>query len=85
MSNHGSPVSPWDNDDILRAELFSTEPARAACRESRGRPTGDAAALGAPLPQRAMKDNESVLLAAYRVIGQRSAKAARSPGRRMAS
>jgi hypothetical protein len=25
MPIHGSAVSPWDNDEILRAELFSSE------------------------------------------------------------
>src|SRR3984957_3563777 len=69
MFNHRSPVSPWDNDDILRAELFSSE-----------RLEQHAASLAAAqqVTQRRsarrslnvrLKDNESVLLAAYRAIG----------------
>ena len=69
MSNHGSSVSPWDNDDIIRAELFSSE-----------RLEQHAASLAAAqqVTQRRsarrslnvrLKDNESALLAAYRAIG----------------
>ena len=36
MSIYGSPVSPWDSDEILRAELFSSERLEAACGESGG-------------------------------------------------
>ncbi len=64
-----SPVSPWDNDEILRAELFSSE-----------RLEQHAASLAAAqqvTPRRSarrslharLRDNESVLLAAYRTIG----------------
>ena len=69
MPIHGSPVSPWDNDEILRAELFSSErleqhaaslaAAQGVTRRRSARRTLDAR----------LKDNESVLLAAYRAIG----------------
>ncbi len=65
----GSPVSPWDNDEILRAELFSIErlEQHAASLATAQRVTQRRSArrsLGARL-----KENESVLLAAYRAIG----------------
>ena len=69
MPIHGSPVSPWDNDEILRAELFSSErleqhaaslaAAQGVTRRRSARRTLDVR----------LKDNESVLLAAYRAIG----------------
>jgi cyclic beta-1,2-glucan synthetase len=69
MPKHGSPVSPWDNDEILRAELFSSErleqhaaslaAAQGVTRRRSARRTLDVR----------LKDNESVLLAAYRAIG----------------
>jgi cyclic beta-1,2-glucan synthetase len=65
---HGPPVSPWNSDEILRAELFSTErleqhaQSLAAAQQVTQRPT----------PRKALsvrlRDNESVLLAAYRDI-----------------
>src|SRR5260370_39942789 len=69
MSNHGSAVPPWANNGILRPELCS------------GERLGDAAAGRGAAQQVAqrrsarrslgvrLKDNESVLLAAYRAIG----------------
>jgi len=69
MPVHGSPVSPWDNDEILRAELFSSErleqhavslaAAQGVTRRRSARRTLDVR----------LKDNETVLLAAYRAIG----------------
>ena len=63
-----SPLSPWNSDEILRAELFSVE-----------RLEQHAASLAAaqqvtarPIPRKSLRarlrDNESVLLAAYRAI-----------------
>jgi cyclic beta-1,2-glucan synthetase len=63
-----SPLSPWNSDEILRAELFSIE-----------RLEQHAASLAAaqqvtarPIPRKSLRarlrDNESVLLAAYRAI-----------------
>jgi cyclic beta-1,2-glucan synthetase len=69
MPLYGPPVSPWDSDEIVRAELFSGErleqhaeslaAAQQATRRRSARPS-----LVARL-----KDNESALLAAYRAIG----------------
>ena len=69
MLFHGSAVSPWDNDEILRAELFSSERLEqhaaslaAAQRVTQRRSTRSSLSVR-------LKDNESVLLAAYRAIG----------------
>jgi cyclic beta-1,2-glucan synthetase len=68
MSTRGSPVSPWDNDDIIRAELFSSE---------RLEQHAASLAIAQQVTQRRsarhslnvrLKDNESALLAAYRAI-----------------
>jgi cyclic beta-1,2-glucan synthetase len=64
-----SPVSPWDNDEILRAELFSSErleqhAASLAAAQQVTRKRSMRRSLNARL-----KENESVLLAAYRTIG----------------
>src|SRR4030088_3526643 len=69
MPIHGSPVSPWDNDEILRAELFSSErleqhAASLAAAQSVAHRRSARRSLDVRL-----KDNESVLLAAYRAIG----------------
>jgi cyclic beta-1,2-glucan synthetase len=64
----GPPLSPWNSDEILRAELFSVE-----------RLEQHAASLAAaqqiterPVPRKSLRarlrNNESVLLAAYRAI-----------------
>jgi cyclic beta-1,2-glucan synthetase len=63
-----SPASPWDNDEILRAELFSIErlEEHAASLAAAQQVTSGRTArrtLGGRL-----RDNESVLLAAYRAI-----------------
>jgi len=63
-----SPASPWDSDEILRAELFSIErlEQHAASLAAAQQVTSGRTArrtLGAR-----MRDNESVLLAAYRAI-----------------
>ena len=63
-----SHASPWDSDEILRAELFSIErleqhaASLAAAQQVASRHTARRT-LGARL-----RDNESVLLAAYRAI-----------------
>ncbi len=69
MPLRGSPVSPWDNDEILRAELFSSErleqhAASLAAAQQVTRRRSTRRSLNARL-----RDNESVLLAAYRTIG----------------
>ncbi|HTC16054.1 MAG TPA: hypothetical protein VK695_09680, partial [Steroidobacteraceae bacterium] len=62
------PVSPWNSDEILRAELFSIErleqhaASLATAQQVTERPT-PCRSLRARL-----RDNESVLLAAYRAI-----------------
>lgn len=69
MSTHGSPVSPWDNDNIIRAELFSSErlEQHAASLAVAQQVTQQRSARHS-LNER-LKDNESALLAAYRTIG----------------
>ena len=63
-----SPASPWDSDEIVRAELFSIErleqhaASLAAAQRVTKRPISRRS-LGARL-----RDNEAVLLAAYRDI-----------------
>ena len=69
MLLYRSPVSPWGNDEILRAELFSSErleqhAASLAAAQQVTRRRSTRRSLNARL-----KDNESVLLAAYRTIG----------------
>jgi cyclic beta-1,2-glucan synthetase len=69
MILRASAVSPWDNDEILRAELFSSErleqhAASLAAAQQVTRKRSARRSLNARL-----KDNESVLLAAYRTIG----------------
>ena len=69
MPRYGSSVSPWDNDEILRAELFSSErleqhAASLAAAQEVTLKRSTRRSLNARL-----KENESVLLAAYRTIG----------------
>src|ERR1700733_4638437 len=69
MLIQGSPVSPWDSDEIVRAELFSSErleqhAASLAAAQQVTRRRSVRRSLVARL-----KDNESALLAAYRSIG----------------
>src|SRR6202795_1462183 len=69
MPIHGAVVSPWDNDEIVRAELFSSErleqhAASLAAAQGVTQRRSARRSLGVRL-----KDNESVLLAAYRSIG----------------
>jgi cyclic beta-1,2-glucan synthetase len=65
---HRPAVSPWNSDEILRAELFSVErleqhaQSLATAQQVTSRPT-PRRSLGARL-----RDNESALLAAYRAI-----------------
>jgi cyclic beta-1,2-glucan glucanotransferase len=62
-------VSPWDNDEILRAELFSGErlEQHAASLAAAQQVTRRRSARRSLNPR--LRDNESVLLAAYRAIG----------------
>ena len=69
MPIHGPPVSPWDSDELVRAELFSSErleqhAASLAAAQQVTRRRSARRSLVARL-----KDNESALLAAYRAIG----------------
>ena len=69
MAIHGSTGSPWDNEEIVRAELFSSdrlEEHAASLAAAQGVTQRRSArhSLGIRL-----KQNESVLLAAYRAIG----------------
>ena len=67
---HKAPVSPWDNDELLRAELFSIErleqhaASLAVAQEITPQPI-----RRPPLSAR-LSDNESVLLTAYRSIAR---------------
>jgi cyclic beta-1,2-glucan synthetase len=67
--SRGARVAPWDNDEILRAELFSSErleqhaESLAAAQQVTNRRRARRS-LNARL-----KDNESVLLTSYRSIG----------------
>ena len=68
MSIHGS-ASPWDNEELVRAELFGSErleqhAASLAAAQGVTQRRSARRSLGARL-----KQNESVLLAAYRAIG----------------
>jgi len=68
MPKYGAAVSPWDTDEILRAELFSSErleqhAASLATAQQVTQRRSARRSLGVRL-----KDNESVLLAAYRAI-----------------
>ena len=68
------PLSPWDNDEVLRAELFSIErleqhaESLATAQQVTER----------PIPRRSLgrrlRDNEAVLLAAYRAIAAAAAE-----------
>jgi cyclic beta-1,2-glucan glucanotransferase len=63
-----SPLSPWNSDEILRAELFSTErmeqhaASLAAAQQVTEKPPPR------PSLHARLRDNEAVLLAAYRAI-----------------
>src|ERR1700733_8344095 len=68
MSIHGS-VSPWDNEELVRAELFGSErleqhAASLAAAQGVTRRRSARRSLNARL-----RDNESVLLSSYRAIG----------------
>src|SRR5580692_236203 len=68
MSIHGT-ASPWDNEELVRAELFGSErleqhAASLAAAQGVTQRRSARRSLGARL-----KQNESVLLAAYRAIG----------------
>jgi cyclic beta-1,2-glucan synthetase len=69
MAIHGSLVSPWDSDEIVRAELFSSErlEQHAASLATAQQVTRRRSARSSLVAR--LKDNESALLAAYRSIG----------------
>jgi cyclic beta-1,2-glucan synthetase len=69
MAIHGSLVSPWDSDEIVRAELFSSERLKqhAASLATAQQVTRRRSARSSLVAR--LKDNESALLAAYRSIG----------------
>jgi cyclic beta-1,2-glucan synthetase len=69
MLTHGSPVSPWDSDELVRAELFSSErlEQHAASLAAAQQVTQRRSARRSLVAR--LKDNESALLAAYRAIG----------------
>ena len=69
MLIQGSSVSPWDSDEIVRAELFSSErlEQHAASLAAAQQVTGRRSARRSLVAR--LKDNESALLAAYRAIG----------------
>ena len=63
-------VSPWDNEELLRAELFSIERLEQhAASLASAQPVTAHPPARPPLSAR-LSDNESVLLAAYRSIAQ---------------
>ena len=69
MAIHGSTGSPWDNEELVRAELFGSErleqhATSLAAAQGVTQRRSARSSLGARL-----KQNESVLLAAYRAIG----------------
>ena len=69
MRRRASRVSPWDNDEILRAELFSSERLEQhAASLAAAQHVTPGRSAGGSLNVR-LRDNESVLLAAYRAIG----------------
>src|SRR5580692_12833019 len=69
MWRRASRVSPWDNDEILRAELFSSERLEQhAASLAAAQHVTPGRSAGGSLNVR-LRDNESVLLAAYRAIG----------------
>jgi cyclic beta-1,2-glucan synthetase len=69
MTLYGAPVSPWDNDEILRAELFGSErlEQHAASLATAQRITPRRSARRSLAAR--LKNNETVLLAAYQAIG----------------
>jgi cyclic beta-1,2-glucan synthetase len=69
MPIYGSRVSPWDSDEIVRAELFSSErlEEHAASLAAAQQVTQRRSARRSLVAR--LKDNESALLAAYRAIG----------------
>jgi cyclic beta-1,2-glucan synthetase len=69
MLIHGSPVSPWDSDEIVRAELFSSERLEQhAASLAAAQQVTQRRSAGRSLVAR-LKDNEAALLGAYRAIG----------------
>jgi cyclic beta-1,2-glucan synthetase len=69
MSRHGARLSPWDNDEILRAELFSSERLEQHAQSLAAAQQVTSRRWARRSLNARLKDNESVLLAAYRSIG----------------
>ena len=64
----GSRAAPWDNEESIREELFSTERLEQHAESlAAAQPVAAGPAIGRSLAAR-LKDNESVLLGAYRAI-----------------
>ena len=78
-------MSPWNNRDPIRAELFSVERLEEHARSlAAAQPVTPKAAKGNPLAGR-LVDNEAVLLHAYRTIAKAISEEQRDhPGGRMA-
>ena len=67
---HAPSMSPWNNRDPIRAELFSVERLEEHARSlAAAQPVTPKAAKGHPLAGR-LVDNEAVLLDAYRTIAK---------------
>ena len=67
---HASSMSPWNNRDPIRAELFSVERLEEHARSlAIAQPVTPKAARGNPLVGRLL-DNEAVLLHAYRTMAK---------------
>ena len=67
---HAPSMSPWNNRDPIRAELFSVERLEEHARSlAAAQPVTPKAAKGNPLAGR-LVDNEAVLLHAYRTIAK---------------
>jgi cyclic beta-1,2-glucan synthetase len=79
-----SNASPWDTEDSIREELFSIE----RLEEHAESLAAAQPILARPMPRRSLavrlRDNEAVLLEAYRVIGSASEEG-RDAGRRVAA
>jgi cyclic beta-1,2-glucan synthetase len=69
MTFSRSPVSPWDSDEIVRAELFSGERLEQHAESLALAQQGTRRRSARPSLVARLKDNESALLAAYRAIG----------------
>ena len=67
---HAPSISPWNNRDPIRAELFSVERLEEHARSlAAAQPVTPRAPKGNPLADR-LADNEAVLLHAYRTVAK---------------